>query len=156
MWFWDERIGLFNISFIYQKSEWFFADTYQGGGEFAKFVSLHGDKQHNYIICRYTTYLQKKIRGVSTNYNHRANGASRRSGRKPGARVTNSARLFTPKAQRKYLQRFILVSNLWFGRKASSKEHVIRHVTACKLRMCWYLLRTWRRRNRERWPEKTI
>ena len=26
----------------------------------------------------------------------RANGAKRRSGRKPGARVTNSARLFTP------------------------------------------------------------
>ncbi len=28
--------------------------------------------------------------------NPRANGAKRRSGRKPGARVTNSARLFTP------------------------------------------------------------
>ena len=30
------------------------------------------------------------------NINPRANGAKRRSGRKPGARVTNSARLFTP------------------------------------------------------------
>ncbi len=29
-------------------------------------------------------------------FNPRANGAKRRSGRKPGARVTNSARLFTP------------------------------------------------------------
>ncbi len=29
-------------------------------------------------------------------YCPRANGAKRRSGRKPGARVTNSARLFTP------------------------------------------------------------
>ena len=28
--------------------------------------------------------------------NPQANGAKRRSGRKPGARVTNSARLFTP------------------------------------------------------------
>ena len=30
----------------------------------------------------------------------RANGAKRRSGRKPGARVTNSARLFTPEKMR--------------------------------------------------------
>ncbi len=32
--------------------------------------------------------------------NPRANGAKRRSGRKPGARVTNSARLFTPGQKR--------------------------------------------------------
>ncbi len=30
----------------------------------------------------------------------RANGAKRRSGRKPGVRVTNSARLFTPREKR--------------------------------------------------------
>ncbi len=39
---------------------------------------------------------------VETEFNNcfiiypQANGAKRRSGRKPGARVTNSARLFTP------------------------------------------------------------
>ncbi len=34
---------------------------------------------------------------ITLNYhNLRANGAKRRSGRKPGARVTYSARLFTP------------------------------------------------------------
>ncbi len=40
---------------------------------------------------------QKKIieAGVAY-YNPRANGAKRRSGRKPGARVTSSARLFPP------------------------------------------------------------
>ncbi len=35
-------------------------------------------------------------------YNPRANGAKRRSGRKPGARVTNSARLFTPGGKRQH------------------------------------------------------
>ena len=37
-----------------------------------------------------------KIFTIFPSYYPRANGAKRRSGRKPGARVTNSARLFTP------------------------------------------------------------
>ncbi len=61
-------------------------------------------------------------------YNPRANGAKRRSGRKPGARVTNSARLFTPgKMRTQRSAKFIndcgritlahgwtsLISNIW-------------------------------------------
>ncbi len=37
---------------------------------------------------------------ICLKFNPRANGAKCRSGRKPGARVTNSARLFTPRKMR--------------------------------------------------------
>ena len=47
-----------------------------------EFMSIYGTEEYlvSSLICTYP----------------RANGAKRRSGRKPGARVTNSARLFTP------------------------------------------------------------
>ncbi len=43
-------------------------------------------------ICSFHFELSQKLKQL----NPRANGAKRRSGHKPGARVTNSARLFTP------------------------------------------------------------
>ena len=53
-------------------------------------------------ICRKrflpTRYINENHinRNKNLYFHPRANGAKRRSGRKPGAKVTNSARLFTP------------------------------------------------------------
>ena len=48
------------------------------------------------IVTSGKIYIDSDLRTVSMFNNPRANDAKRRSGRKPGARVTNSARLFTP------------------------------------------------------------
>ena len=45
-------------------------------------------------------FIFKNVGSETRIHNPRANGAKRRSGRKPGARVTNSARLFTPGQKR--------------------------------------------------------
>ena len=60
-------------------------------------INVHFKHRLKRFILTGTTPLVKHIqttRGMP--YYPRANGAKRRSGRKPGARVTNSARLFTP------------------------------------------------------------
>ena len=50
----------------------------------------------SWVMQVYSHIIKSRSVQIQISYNPRANGAKRRSGRKPGARVTNSARLFTP------------------------------------------------------------
>ena len=69
-------------------------------------VPAGNEMENDHHICvwifhttmRYDRVLlqNRRSRKVGISSDPRANGAKRRSGRKPGARVTNSARLFTP------------------------------------------------------------